>query len=294
MSAKNIDSTFYADTTHLQQYKSRNDQKSLSYAAKEFESLYLQMLLKSMREAGQAFGSSMGTNHYISQYQSMYDSQLANHIAHHGGIGMADSINKQLASYVGKPPTEENAAQEHTLNISSLIGKKLAPNINKNITLQQIDTFAEFTTPREFIDKLTPLVTSAANELGIAPELLLAQAALESGWGQHTLDSRNLFGIKADSTWQKTKSFVNTKTHEFLNGVKSSVVDKFRSYKSYQESVTDYVSFVKNNPRYQQALSVAAHPEQYMRELQKAGYATDPHYADKVLNIYNKIGMNAK
>jgi flagellar protein FlgJ len=284
----NIEPGFYADNLHLQ--KSANDEKSLDTVAKEFEALYLQMMLKSMRDAGKAFQSNLMSNDYTDKYEEMYHNQLAKDIAYKAGFGLADAIKEQMLPHIDK-----------TANISEqpisekAISEKIAikPYVNHTVTKQQLDKFTTFATPREFIDKLTPEITQAANKIGVAPQLLLAQAALESGWGQHTNDSRNLFGIKADNVWQKGKDFVNTTTHEFVDGVKNKVVDKFRAYKNYKDSIQDYVSFIQSNPRYQKALSVSNDPQQYMQELQKAGYATDPEYANKVLKIYDKIKGSA-
>ena len=267
-----IHSTFYADNSRLQGYKNTNDQQSLGKVAKEFEGLYLQMLLKSMREAGQTFSSGMLKNDHISQYQEMYHNQLALHIANNSDIGLAAAINKQMTPHVSATTTPMPKAM-----------------LNKQATTQQLHDFTTFATPREFIDKMTPTIKDAAAQLGVAPNLLLAQAALESGWGQHAQDSHNLFGIKADKVWQKAKDYVNTSTHEFVAGVKTKLVDKFRAYPDYVASVQDYVGFIKDNPRYQQALQVAANPQEYVQELQRAGYATDPDYAAKVMKIYDKI-----
>jgi flagellar protein FlgJ len=271
--------SFYADNSRLQEIKNTNDVKSLSAVAKEFEALYLQMLLKSMREASKSFNSGLLADNTTAQYEEMYHNQLAMHIAQNNDIGMAAQITKQMQPYV-----QQNASQQIDANT-------VAANaiVNPKASAAQIENFGQFATPREFIDKLTPPITEAAKELGVSPQVLLAQAALESGWGQSAQDSRNLFGIKADKAAVKNKAFVAQTTHEYINGKAEKVVENFRAYKDYVASIKDYVNFIKTNPRYKDALALAAHPEQYVKALQNAGYATDPNYAQKVMGIYNRI-----
>jgi len=142
----------------------------------------------------------------------------------------------------------------------------------------------------EFVRRLHPYAEQAAKELGVEPKVILAQAALETGWGRSLIknsngsNSFNLFNIKADKAWQGKQAQVATL--EFDQGIPKKVNAGFRSYDSFKESFRDYVDFIKSNPRYGDALKKAGNAEQYMRELQRAGYATDPKYADKVMNIY--------
>ena len=142
----------------------------------------------------------------------------------------------------------------------------------------------------EFVRRLHPLAVQAARELGVEPKVILAQAALESGWGRSVIkngngtNSFNLFNIKADKAWQGKQAQVATL--EFDQGIAKKVNAGFRSYDSFEASFKDYVDFIKTNPRYGDALKNAGNAKQYMHELQKAGYATDPKYADKVMTIY--------
>jgi flagellar protein FlgJ len=141
-----------------------------------------------------------------------------------------------------------------------------------------------------FMSQLLPHAQQAASELGVDANVLLAQAVLETGWGKSVIknsqgdSSFNLFNIKADKSWQGKQARVSTL--EFDGGVARKEMAGFRSYESYKQSFDDYVSFIKSNPRYSSALKMAENPERYVHELQKAGYATDPNYAEKVLNIY--------
>jgi len=151
-----------------------------------------------------------------------------------------------------------------------------------------------FASPEAFIETMREPANTAAKMLGVATEVLLAQAALESGWGNKTIrndagkSSFNLFGIKADSRWQGEVAEV--KTLEYFAGAPVNVNAKFRSYNSYAESFSDYVNFIQSNNRYQ---NVSANPQQYPQALQQAGYATDPHYADKIESIMQRLGQSS-
>jgi flagellar protein FlgJ len=150
----------------------------------------------------------------------------------------------------------------------------------------------QFSSHSEFVETLMPYAEQAADELEVAPQVLIAQAALETGWGQHVQklpngkSSYNLFNIKADSRWNGDS--LKVKTLEYRDGIAQQERASFRAYDSYAESFRDYVDFIKTNPRYEMALDTVADPEGYVKGLQDAGYATDPHYADKVINIYQR------
>ncbi len=145
-------------------------------------------------------------------------------------------------------------------------------------------------TPEHFVAKIWPHAERAARELGVDPRALVAQAALETGWGRRGIrdgegnSSNNLFGIKA-AGW--TGNRVNTSTHEYVNGARRSERADFRTYASPAESFSDYVRMLKSNPRYQQVLQAGADVRQFATELQRAGYATDPAYAKKIYAIAN-------
>lgn len=146
-----------------------------------------------------------------------------------------------------------------------------------------------FDSPRDFIESLLPHARKAAEQLGVEPRVLVAQAALETGWGQHMITddnggpSFNFFGIKATTDWQGGTA--ETTTHEYIEGRRLTMTDRFRAYSDPESAFQDYVDFLKANPRYQSALANADDPAAYTRGLQDAGYATDPHYADKILRI---------
>ncbi|MGB0733173.1 MAG: flagellar assembly peptidoglycan hydrolase FlgJ [Pontibacterium sp.] len=150
---------------------------------------------------------------------------------------------------------------------------------------------ATFTSPEAFVQELMPYAEQAAASIGVDPKILIAQAALETGWGKFTLKSDqgdgsyNLFNIKADQRWDG--SSVNTSTLEYRDGIAVREQASFRVYGSYQESFNDYVAFLQNNARYQDALKATNDPEAFIQALQDAGYATDPAYAQKITTIFN-------
>ncbi|MEG0007233.1 MAG: flagellar assembly peptidoglycan hydrolase FlgJ [Aeromonas sp.] len=146
-----------------------------------------------------------------------------------------------------------------------------------------------FDSPEEFVNRLMPLAKKAAGKLGLSPAVLVAQAALESGWGKRVIKdgegqlTHNLFGIKADPRWEGPKATVSTLEYE--QGVASRQKAAFRSYESFEESFNDYVDFLTSGSRYQGALAKVDSPDRYFEALQKAGYATDPQYASKLKQV---------
>jgi flagellar protein FlgJ len=143
--------------------------------------------------------------------------------------------------------------------------------------------------PQAFVDAILPHAQAAAQKLGVPAQVLIAQSALETGWGKHLpVDAQgranyNFFGIKADSSWQGAQQTVNTL--EFEGGAMVPRKATFRAYDSITSSFNDFVQFLQQNPRYSQALSAKSDPDAFARALQKAGYATDPQYADKLIAI---------
>lgn len=149
-----------------------------------------------------------------------------------------------------------------------------------------------FDSPQAFVQALYPSAEQAAKQLGVTPEILLAQAALETGWGQHMpSDSQgkhgfNLFGIKADERWNGASTKVETL--EYFGDKPLKVNAAFRSYDSFDQSFNDYVNFVSSQPRYQDALQNTGDSSEYIQALHQAGYATDPRYAEKIQQILNR------
>ncbi len=314
LNAHNAD--VYTDFNGLAKLKAQARKESpeaLKEAAKQFEAIFLNNILKGMRQAKLAEGAL--DNDQSKFYSDMYDQQLAVHLAGKPGVGLADLIVKQLSP--DKPDGEKRSIQDEMNHVvgatKSLTGSGQASiraysyrdrPLNEMIEIPfeseadalQSDRNLPIHSVEEFIRQLQPYAQQAAAELGVEPKALLAQAALETGWGRSLIkngngsNSFNLFNIKADKAWHGNQARVSTL--EFEQGVAKKVNAGFRSYRSYQESFHDYVSFIKSNPRYADALKNAGNAEQYMRELQQAGYATDPKYADKVMSIYQGNAMN--
>jgi flagellar protein FlgJ len=144
-----------------------------------------------------------------------------------------------------------------------------------------------------FISTMLPMAKSAAAAIGADPMLLIAQAAHETGWGESVLKNKdgsssyNLFNIKAGRNWPGKTTSVSA--DEYINGQKTKMKSGFRSYNSFEESFNDYVNFLKTNPRYRNALSVANNPKSYIMGLQQAGYATDPNYAKNIYSTYQQL-----
>ncbi len=286
----------YTDFSGLAALKARarEDQAAaLDQVSRQFESLFLQMMLKSMRDA--SFGGGLMDGKRGEFYRDMYDKQIAMDLAGSRGIGLADMIRRQLGGagpdqgdgltpgdYLGKP-IQASPARAAT-------GAGASDATSRNPAGVRFDG-----SPESFLGQLWSMAEEAASRLDIAPEALLAQAALETGWGRHVMQqgfgrsSHNLFGIKADSRWQGDR--VQVSTLEYRDGVALKTRADFRAYDSFEESFSDYVAFLQHNPRYREALGRTADPDAYFSALQQAGYATDPAYADKIRRILHSESM---
>lgn len=284
--------------------------------AKEFEALFIEMMLSSARKATPEGG--LFNSHALQLYREMFDTQAARVLAEQGALGFEDSIGRFLdgasgatgadarpdddsaiparqlqlparqASFPPLPvlaPVQQEAvdsAWNRAVLFSNPVRPKGVPNVEHMAANQQA-----------FVERVWPHAEKAAEHLGTSPSVLVAQAALETGWGKHIIagdkgkSSNNLFGIKADQSWQGRSA--DARTFEFMGGRPIKINAKFRAYRSVAEAFTDYVSFVKENPRYARALGHANNPDSYIRELARAGYATDPRYADKIISIKARI-----
>lgn len=265
--------------------------------AKQFEALFVQMMLKSMREA-------TGTNplfdsQQTSIYRDMYDKQLALNISEKGkGIGLADMLMKQLQSlpeFRDANMAAQVSRHDFTVPKRGVVGAATAVVAKSDTSTPTAagPTVSNIgSSPEAFVKKLWPLAKRAAEKIGASAEALIAQAALETGWGKSVIrhpdgsSSHNLFNIKADDRWHGQTAA--KQTVEYHQGVATKQVAQFRSYKSFSDSFNDYVKFLESNPRYEQALAVANNPQRFVQSLQHAGYATDPEYANKINEIMNR------
>lgn len=235
--------------------------------ARQFEAMFLNQILSQMRSAN-AIDGGLFDAEKLKPYESMHDQQLALNLSQGRGIGLADAILRQLGETPAAPITRS------------------APNWGPR-------TRADFRpeSPAAFVAALRPHAERAGRALGVDPDVLIGQAALETGWGRSqikAIDGRssfNLFGIKATGNWTGAKAVVPTL--EFVDGVPERRVEPFRAYESLGQAFDDYVALISGQPRYRQALA-ATDGEQYLRALQAAGYATDPDYANKILSIVER------
>lgn len=269
--------THFDSFTELRQTarQAPQDPETLRQVGAQFESFFIQIMLKNMREASQ--GEGLLDSQQVQFYQGLFDQQISLELARKGGLGLADMIASQLGN---KVPGKESLPSVQKTAISR------APIERVTVTEKPEPALA---TPAEFAQTLWPYAKEAARALQVDPRVLLAQAALETGWGRQILrtetqeNSYNLFNIKADGQWQGPVTQVGTL--EYREGVAVREQARFRVYESFRESFEDYVTFLQQQPRYHHALSHTRNPESFIRALAEAGYATDPAYADKVLGV---------
>lgn len=283
------------------------DSEALSGAAKQLESVFVQMMLKAMRDTvpeGGLFESEQSDF-----YEGMFDQQISLNIANGKGIGLAEVIERQMsgmqggASAANTPGDEQRAPLQMpvrspfaalrplAIDRSALKAASLNQSTGQQVGSPTAGNWAPVS-PEAFADELRPYAQRAAEKLGVSENLLIAQAALETGWGQKVMprneggSSFNLFGIKANASWQGDKA--STATLEYRDGVAQRERADFRAYSSLQQSFDDYVSFVSEQPRYSEALN-SIDDKGFAEALQRNGYATDPAYAEKILAVKQRL-----
>ena len=271
---------------------------ALTEAAQQFEAIFMKMLLSSMRKAQEVLESDSPFNSQSTKfYRDMHDQQMAVELSSSGSLGLSDLIVRQLGGDDGnfKPSSIlRNDGDLATLNkraaqllasteTNSKPANELVANEQNSVNIST----PTFNKPKDFIDALTEPARKAEQKLGVPFAVVIAQAALETGWGQKIIkdnngtSSNNLFNIKADNRWSGDK--VTKETLEFEQGTMVKKNEPFRMYQSIAESVNDYVNFLSNSERYQDALKKPNNVEHFLQGLQQAGYATDPQYANKIL-----------
>ncbi|SDX44679.1 flagellar assembly peptidoglycan hydrolase FlgJ [Marinobacter mobilis] len=291
--------------------QARSDkQAALEQVAKQFEGIFISEMLKSMRQANDVFAEGNYLNTSQSKlYRDMFDSQLSLTMSGNEGMGLAQALVRQLGRQI---PGVSGSAGENGGNLRSITDyDRSLPPLSRDLPerLAEVEQVASelpvhpassltegqdalpttFESPEQFVGHLLPLAERAASGTGIDPRLMVAQAALETGWGRHMIEasdgapSFNLFGIKADQRWAGDS--VDITTSEYRDGVRMSEQAAFRRYTDFEASFRDYVQFLGDNPRYRDVLEVAENPELFAQRLQQAGYATDPNYANKILRI---------
>ncbi len=304
---------FYADFSSLSALKTKaqkDPDSALREVTQQFESIFINMLLKNMRSTNEAIGGGLFSSAQTKQYQEMMDSQMAQTLAKSGGIGLSEALIRQYQQTSPETSTSQsrqddtdflNQVAKQDLARIQVLAKQASADFIKSVQDQDGLTpqavtdktpsalSVVFDSPDEFVNSLWPHAQAAAQKIGVDPKAVLAQAALETGWGKYPIAkedgaaSFNLFGIKADSRWQGDRAVVNTL--EYRDGVAKREKAAFRAYQSFSESFDDYARFLQTSERYQEALRVGENATAFTQSLQHGGYATDPQYAQKINNI---------
>ncbi|WP_405233767.1 flagellar assembly peptidoglycan hydrolase FlgJ [Lentisalinibacter salinarum] len=265
---------------------------ALREAANQFEAIFLQTMLKSMRDASMGdpiFGDSNASE----TYQDLFDKQMAMEISGGRGLGFADLLVRQLGGRqrAGGDADEPGIGRE----LGRAMDQAPAPAIGRRVPVEGSTERPLWQSPAEFVRKLWPYASRAADRLNVDPRALIAQAALETGWGKHvTADengrsSLNLFGIKASGGWQGDA--VSVRTIEYRGGAARPEVASFRAYPSLAAGFDDYARLLGSNPRYENVLNRGDDVAGYAEALQASGYATDPAYADKIKSLLGSETM---
>jgi flagellar protein FlgJ len=319
----------YTDLNGLAALKkdSRSPQ-ALHAIAQQVDALFLQMMLKSMRDASAATGEA--NSNEMGMYQDMFDKQISLTLSQHQDLGLGSLLTRQIPAAAAAPASAmANATSSAPANATAgspasatTTSPTSAPASSPTSAPASSPTNATTSAPAsgtagtagsnsaaaapaavaapsttmlqnatQFVGEVLPTITRAAQALGVSPLGLLAQAALETGWGKRmarTADgapSLNMFGIKADDTWQGARASANTV--EFSGGVASQRHTAFRAYGSIEDSVSDFANLLKGSPRYARAIAAGGNAQAYVNGIGQSGYATDPEYANKLNEILN-------
>ena len=339
--------------------KAQKDEASaLKEVAQQFEGIFVQMLMKSMRDANAVFKSDSPMNSQYTQfYEQMHDQQMSLNLSSQGMLGLSDLMVQQLspeasqmlpasvlradnnASGFNPKASTETDVEQHSqlplrsnlldkfaigdertepsqlnvamvnyqsvsnrsmdLNISSRVNSLGSANVSRTNGASSMDKIAEpsqVSSPEAFVAELYPYAQAAATKLGTQAEVLIAQSALETGWGQKIIrtqdgsNSHNLFNIKTGQGWQGKTATVDTLEFEQGQAVKQQA--QFRVYDDIKQSFNDFVDLLTQGERYQAAIKQAQDPKAFIEGLQAAGYATDPQYAKKVIRVLQSISQD--
>jgi flagellar protein FlgJ len=281
----------------------QNSPEALRAAAQQFEALFMNMVMKSMRQATSQEG--LFDNDQSRMYTSMLDQQISQNFAKRG-IGLADAMIRQLSNNGGNPPPGA-AMPPPVPPVSTALPQparhapamQLQPTAQPQLQVAPQPAAGAPKSPASHLAHMTAFqqrhavhADEASRITGIPARFMLGQAALESGWGRREIlhadgtPSHNLFGIKATGGWKG--KVVETMTTEYVNGAVEKKVEKFRAYDSYAESFRDYAQMLSTNPRYRHVIANAQGASSFVEGLQRAGYATDPNYAEKLTRIIER------
>lgn len=279
------DSLLNNDGMEALRAKGRNgDPEALREVARQFESMFVHQMFKQMRATNEVFGKdSLFSSEESKFHKEMLDQQMSLELTKGRGLGLAEMLYQQMERAYGDKlkPQKAESMDTSRLERQSNLSVPTAPVTGGKAPLAN--------SPAEFVERIRPHAVKAAGQLGVAPQALIAQAALETGWGQHVIhtgsgaNSHNLFNIKADGRWEGDR--INVSTIEYRHGLPQVERADFRRYDNYEQSFADYVQFLQDNSRYQEALKAGDDAERYVEGLQDAGYATDPAYAEKLKTL---------
>lgn len=274
------------DLSALRQSAQQNSPEAVKGAAKQFEALFVNMLMKSMREASPQDG--LFDNQQTKMYTAMLDQQLSQTMASRG-VGLADVLTRQLSN-IANPQT--SPAENESMPLVPTLPQRPLNNVDAAVVPVGRTANNQSAHVKSFQERVGLHAEEASRATGIPAKFMMAQAALESGWGRREIKaadgspSFNLFGIKAGAGWKG--KVVDARTTEYINGVAHTKVEKFRAYDSYADAFKDYARLLSKHPRYQSVIANAQDVRGFAVGLQRAGYATDPQYAAKLMNIINK------
>jgi len=289
-----LTSKFALDTKglgELKQSAKAGSPAALKEAATQFEAMFINMMMKSMRDATPQDG--MLDNQQTKMFTSMLDQQMSQNMAKRG-MGLADVLTRQLsanqlgaqASAIGAGAGEAAVqGMDAAVMMRAGAGQPSAPALPPTTASGRVQA----PHVRAFQEKMHVHAAEAERATGVPAKFMLGQAALESGWGKRMIrnsdgsNSNNLFGIKAGPGWKgKVATSVTT---EYVNGRPHTRVERFRAYDTPADSFKDYANMLAKNPRYEKVLASGADASAFAHGLQRAGYATDPQYAAKLTRI---------
>jgi len=310
-----LSSKFALDVQGVNQLRldaKQSSPEALKQAAQQFEAVFMNMLMKSMREATPQDG--MFDSEQTRMYTSMLDQQLTQRMASRG-IGLAEVMVRQLSTALNVPPPGEGAvpgaegAQGFPLSVPQNVLQGGADPLRAKARVESYALGLPTAQPlsatparssgdapphvEAFVQRLLPHAQAASASTGIPARFMVGQAALETGWGKAEIrgadgqNSYNLFGIKAGANWKgQTVDIVTT---EYVNGQPQKQVESFRAYNSYADSFRDYANLLRGNARYQNVIAQGQDAAGFAQGLQQAGYATDPKYAQKLMSVIRLV-----
>jgi peptidoglycan hydrolase FlgJ len=286
----------YTDLNGLAALKnSPNSPAAIHAVAQQVEALFLQMMLKSMRDASAADGEP--DSNETGMYQDMFDKQVALTLSKHQDLGLTRLFERQLGgkasdTHAAAAPAPGTHSGLPKIGLSApetpADGRRGGAGSSDSVTAHHAT---------QFVSAVLPTIRRVAQGLGVNPLGLLAQAALETGWGRrmaHTADgspSLNLFGIKAGESWNGSRAVADTV--EFSGGVATQRRTAFRAYGSIEESVNDFANLLSNSPRYRDAVAAGNDAQAYIHSIARSGYASDPEYGNKLNKILNSDTLRA-